>query len=139
MAEQRTRITNPDRLREYDFISPAVSPDAARRDSVFAALLIAENRRVEPWASSALSFLNDRSRESESVKYIRPALEAMPEIQRTGDIFFPKSWAGALLGNHHSEAARHEVEAFFAAHPDFPVMLGNKIKQQADFGILPGK
>ena len=139
VAEQRTRITNPDRLREYDFISPAVSPDAVRRDSVFAALLIAENRRVEPWASSALSFLNDRSREAESVKYIRPALEAMPEIQRTGDIFFPKSWAGALLGNHHSEAARHEVEAFFAAHPDFPVMLGNKIKQQADFGILPGK
>lgn len=134
IAEQRARITNPDRLREYDFISPAVSPDATRRDSVFSALLIAENRRVEPWASSALAFLNDRSREAEAVKYIRPALEAMPEIQRTGDIFFPRSWAAALLGSHHSEAARREVEAFFAAHPDFPVMLGNKIRQQADFG-----
>ena len=132
VAEQLARIDNPDRRAEYAFIAPSVSPRVETRDSVFQSLLVAANRRVEPWASSALANLSHRSRERESVKYIRPALEAMPDVQRTGDIFFPTAWARALLSGHTSAEARAEVEAFFAAHPDFPVMLANKIKQQSD-------
>ena len=81
--------------------------------------------------SSALAHLNHRLREQESVAYIRPALEAMPEVQRTGDIFFPTAWVRSLLSAHTSKEARKEVDAFFTAHPDFPLMLSNKIKQQA--------
>ena len=33
---QQSRITNPDRKREYAFISPSVSPHKEVRDSVFA-------------------------------------------------------------------------------------------------------
>ena len=131
IATQLSRIQNPDRKKEYQFISPSVSPRKAERDSVFASLLIAGNRRVEPWASSALANLNHRLREQESVAYIRPALEAMPEVQRTGDIFFPTAWVRSLLSAHTSKEARKEVDAFFTAHPDFPLMLSNKIKQQA--------
>ena len=131
IATQLSRIQNPDRKKEYQFISPSVSPRKAERDSVFASLLIAGNRRVEPWASSALAHLNHRLREQESVAYIRPALEAMPEVQRTGDIFFPTAWVRSLLSAHTSKEAREEVDAFFTAHPDFPLMLSNKIKQQA--------
>lgn len=131
IATQLSRIQNPDRKKEYQFISPSVSPRKAERDSVFASLLIAGNRRVEPWASSALANLNHRLREQESVAYIRPALEAMPEVQRTGDIFFPTAWVRSLLSAHTSKEAREEVDAFFTAHPDFPLMLSNKIKQQA--------
>lgn len=131
LTAQQARITNPDRKKEYAFISPSVSPRKADRDSVFASLLIAENRRVEPWASAALAHLNHPSRERASVAYIRPALEALPDVQRTGDIFFPTAWVRALLSGHTSVEAREEVDAFFAVHPDFPVMLSNKIKQQA--------
>ena len=67
IATQLSRIQNPDRKKEYQFISPSVSPRKAERDSVFASLLIAGNRRVEPWASSALANLNHRLREQESV------------------------------------------------------------------------
>lgn len=129
---QQLRITNPDRKREYAFISPSVSPHKEVRDSVFASLLIADNRRVEPWASAALANLNHASRQEEAVAYIRPALEAMQDVQRTGDIFFPTAWARALLAGHTSAKARAEVDAFFATHPDFPPMLANKIRQQAD-------
>lgn len=131
VAEQLGRITNPDRRKEYTFISPSVSPRREVRDSVFAALLVPENRRVEPWASSALAFLNHQGRERESIAYIRPALEALPEVQRTGDIFFPTAWLRALLSGHISREARDEVEAFLAAHPDLSPMLMRKIKQQA--------
>ncbi len=144
-ARQRERITNPDRLAQYDYISPAVSPDAAVRDSVFRSLLVAENRRIEPWASTALGLLNHPVREVHALKYIRPGLEAMEEVQRTGDIFFPRNWAAALLGGLRSEEAAAEVDAFWNDNADYPVLLGSKIRQQADplyrlrkyRGILP--
>lgn len=129
---QLSRITNPDRKREYQFISPSVSPHKEVRDSVFASLLVAENRRIEPWASAALANQNHRLRQEEAIKYIRPALEAMQEVQRTGDIFFPTAWVRALLSGHTSPEARAEVDAFFTDHPDYPPMLANKIRQQAD-------
>ena len=132
VAKQLSRIQNGDRRKEYNFISPAVSPNKAVRDSVFQALLIAGNRRVEPWAASALSLLNDAKREQESIEYIRPAIEILQEVQRTGDIFFPANWMRALLSGHHSKEARDEVDRFFADHPDYSPMLTNKIKQQAD-------
>ena len=100
---QRSRLTNPDRLREFDFISQALTPDTLAMDSVFFSLLKSENRRVEPWAEKALAYLNHPLRESYAVKYIRPGLEVLQEVQRTGDIFFPKKWANALLKNHRSD------------------------------------
>jgi aminopeptidase N len=129
ISTQRARISNPDRIREFDFISKAVTPDTLEMDKVFESLLKAENRRIEPWAEDALAYLNHPLRGEYSVKYIRPGLEIMKEVQRTGDIFFPKYWAMSLLGSHRSEAAKKEVDAFFEAHPDYPQLLKNKILQ----------
>ncbi len=126
---QRTRIANPDRIREFDFVSQALSPDTMAMDAVFAQLLNAENRRVEPWAEKALTYLNHPTREGYSVKYVRPGLEVLQEVQRTGDIFFPKKWARALLRHHYSDAALLEVENFFISHPDYPQLLKNKVLQ----------
>lgn len=131
LTTQRKRIDNPDRLRRFDFISRAMTADTLKTDSLFRSLLQAENRRIEPWAAATLSYLNHPTRENHSVKYIRPALEALTEVQRTGDIFFPRNWVGALLRNHRSEAAYREIEAFFQAHPDYPPLLKNKILQAA--------
>ena len=129
ISTQRARISNPDRVREFDFISKAVTPDTLEMDKVFESLMKAENRRIEPWAEDALAYLNHPLREEYAVKYIRPGLEIMKEVQRTGDIFFPKYWAISLLGSHRSEAAKKEVDAFFEAHPDYPQLLKNKILQ----------
>ncbi len=133
VSVQRGRISNPDRIMQYDFISPSVSPNKEVRDSVFRSLLTAQNRRIEPWAISALANLNDFHRQSEAIEYIRPALEEMEAIQKTGDIFFPRSWVGALIGGHTSKEAYIQIDEFFKAHPAYPQMLGNKIKQQADY------
>lgn len=131
LKTQRRRILNPDRLRQFDFISRAMTADTVKLDSLFHSLLQAENRRIEPWAATTLSYLNHPTREKYAVKYIRPALEELIEVQRTGDIFFPRNWAGALLSHHSSEAAYREVTAFLSAHPDYPPLLKNKILQAA--------
>ena len=128
---QRERINNPDHLRQFDFISQAVAPDTLQMDAFFQSLLKAENRRIEPWAASALAYLNHPLRQPYSVKYIRPGLEVLEEVQRTGDIFFPKNWVSALLRNHKSKEAYQEVQAFFEAHPGYSPLLTNKILQAA--------
>ena len=132
LSEQRGRIANADRLREFDYIRPSVSPDPAVRDSVFRALLIPENRRHEPWAESALQYLNHPLRQAEAVAFIRPALAAVPDIQRTGDIFFPKKWMTALLRGHDTPEAAAQVRGFLAENPDFPPLLRGKLLQAAD-------
>ena len=128
---QRERITNPDRRRQFDFIVQAITPDTLQMDAFFQSLMKAENRRIEPWAASALAYLNHPLRQAYSVKYIRPGLEVLQEVQCTGDIFFPKNWASALLRNHKSKEAYREVQAFFEAHPEYPSLLKNKILQAA--------
>ena len=135
-AIQETRVENPDLLREFRFVWRALSPEKESRDAVFASLLEADGRSVEPWAQSALSYLNHPLRQKEAVQYIYPALEELPEIQRTGDIFFPKNWCVSLLRGHNSKEAAAEVRRFLDDHPAFPALLKDKLLQSADHLFL---
>ena len=130
-ALQRSRIFNPDRLETFDFVSRAASPDAAVRQELFDFLLAApQNRRPESRVLSALGLLCHRTRTEEATAYILPALEALPEIQLTGDIFFPASWCRTLLANQHDNPeAQRIVEDFIASHPDMNPLLVVKILQ----------
>ena len=131
IAAQRARMDNPDRIRQFDFISRAVTPDTTEQEALFHALLKAENQRIEPWALKTLAYLCHHTRTCQAIKYIRPGLEAMQEIQRTSDIFFPQSWARTLLRGHRSQEAREAVEQFLSDNPDYPQLLKNKILQAA--------
>ena len=131
--KQRSRITNPDQLREFDYIFSSTSPDQAVCDSVFAALMLPENRIVEPWTLSSLSNLNHRLRQEASLKYIRPALEKLEEIQRTGDIFFPQNWCSSLLRGHNSKDASEIVKKFIDDNTEkMNPMLLRKVLQRGD-------
>ena len=129
---QLERITNPDRRNQFEYIMRGTHPDVEVRDALFESLMEPANRRIEPWTATLLSYLNHHLRQEEAVKYIYRGLEEMLEVQRTGDIFFPRNWAGALLGGHTSDKAKAEVERFLDAHPDYPHLLRNKILQAAD-------
>ena len=59
-------------------------------------------------------------------------LNALKEIQRTGDIFFPASWCKVLLENQKNDEARNVVDGWLAAHPDINPLLATKILQAAD-------
>ena len=130
--KQRSRIKSRDRLDEFDYIFPSTSPRAEVRDSVFAALMFAENREIEPWTLSALANLNHRFRQQDALKYIAPALGKLEEIQRTGDIFFPQNWCSSLLRGHYSGEASQIVRKFIDDNNDMNPMLMNKILQRSD-------
>lgn len=131
ISEQLSRISNPDKIREYLFVSPAASPSANARDSVFNSFYDLQNRRTEPWVLRSLLLLHHPYWGDYSVKYIYPSLELIEELQRTGDIFFPKSWCKNTLYHHHSLAAKKSVLRFLEDTPELLPLLENKILQSA--------
>lgn len=135
---QRARLSNPDVIREFDFVSRACNPSADAQLELFRSLLNKENRAIEPWASQMLALLNTEAREPQSNQYITPALDALQEIQRTGDIFFPGDWLYSLLSGHKSKEARWIVNSWIAAHTAYPIALINKLKENAYY-ILNGR
>lgn len=132
LEKEMAATQNPDRKKYLAFVAPALSPDQSIRDAFFESLKEAQNREIEPYVGSAVSFLHHPLKAKTAIRYIRPSLELVEEIQATGDIFFPRRWIGATLGGHSSPEAAQIVRDFLAEHPDYPYRLKNKILMGAD-------
>lgn len=132
LDEQLGRITNPDRRARFEFVRPALSNDPGVREAFFTSLADPANRAREPWVLSGLGFLHHRLRASHAQRFILPGLEMVEEIQRTGDIFFPKRWLDTTLGGHNSQEAAQIVTDFLETRPDYPPRLRAKMLQAAD-------
>jgi len=103
------------------------------RGAFFESLRDVGNRRREAWVLDAVSYLHHPVRAAASVRYIRPSLELLQEIQRTGDIFFPKRWVDVTLGGHRSPAAAEIVQTFLDQIPlDYPDRLRRIVLSAAD-------
>jgi aminopeptidase N len=130
---QWQRITNPDRKARFQFVMLALSADAGERDRWFTALSDVGNRRREPWVLEGLSYLHHPLRAHGSARYVRPSLDLLWEIQKTGDIFFPKRWMDTTLSGHADTAVASTVRQFLEAlPPGYPPRLRNIILQSAD-------
>lgn len=133
LSEQIARTQNPDRKAQMEFVRPALSSDEKTRDAFFASLRDVKNRRRETWVLEAVALLHHPLRATSGEKYIRPSLELVREIQRTGDIFFPKRWTDATLSGHSTRAAAQTVRAFLEALPeDYPSRLRLVLLSSAD-------
>jgi len=112
---------------------PALDADSAVRARFFDSLRDVKNRAHEPWVLEGLMFLHHPLRAESSERYIEPSLEMLHEIQRTGDIFFPKRWMDSTLFGHTSLGAAQTVRAFLDRLPaDYPPRLRMTIESSAD-------
>ena len=133
LDEQIARIQNPDRKARFAFVRPALSADQTTRDVFFDSLKDLNNRRREPWVLEAVSYLHHPLRAAAAEKYIPASLALLREIQRTGDIFFPKRWMDATLSGHSSASAARLVAEFETSlPPDYPERLRRVILSSAD-------
>ena len=133
LREQHDRITNPDRKARFAFVMPALSADAGVRAKFFESLKDVNNRRRESWVLDGVRFLHHPLRAAESQAHVIPALQLVHEIQRTGDIFFPKRWADATLGGYQSPDIAAEVRKFIDSLPaDYPPRLRWVLLSSAD-------
>ena len=126
------RIKNTDRKAKFKFIRRAVAVDVVTRDTFFNNLSDAKNRRPEAWVTEALRYLNHPLRSDVSIKYLKPSLDLLPEIQKTGDIFFPKSWLDATLWGYSSVESYKIVETWLMENQNLPKTLKDKVLQSAD-------
>ena len=133
LDEQLQRTENPDRMARFAFVMPALDADPEVRARFFGRLRDVNNRAHEPWVLEALIYVHHPLRASASERYIGPSLEMLREIQRTGDIFFPKRWMDATLSGHTSPAAARTVRAFLGSlPPSYPPRLRMTIESSAD-------
>lgn len=134
---QLSRLTTHDHIREFNYISRACTPDQSERDKLFAMLAQKQNRTTEPWTATLLSLLNHPLRARESAKYITPGLKLLPEIQATGDIFFPRAWLTALLDGHHPDTIREKIHNYLEENEQLNPKLRNKLLQKINQQITP--
>ena len=106
--------------------------DQAVRDHFFESLRDVQKRSHEPWVLTALNYLHHPIRANTSQKYLRASLELVEEIQRTGDIFFPKRWLDRTFSGHNSVEAADIVKQFLNSREDYPKRLRAKILQSTD-------
>lgn len=132
LKETQTGFTNPDKLERFEFLLPALSSDEAIRDSFFESLREAKNREKESWVGTASSYVHHPLRQESGVKHLTMCLELLEEIQKTGDIFFPKRWLNSNIGSYSSPEAFTVLETFLAENPDFSPVLKNKLLQATD-------
>ncbi len=123
LQTQLDRIENPDRKARFAFVMPALSADARTREQAFQRLRGVDNRRREPWVVESLYYLNHPLREAHARQFVRPGLELLREVQRTGDIFFAANWTTALLSGHRSPEVAREVRDFLARESQYPQRL----------------
>jgi aminopeptidase N len=133
LAKQLQRFKNPDRKARFAFMMPALSRDPNVRDAFFDSLSDVGNRQHEAWVLDAMRALNHPLRAAYSKKYVRPALALVEDIQRTGDIFFPKRWTDAALSGYQSIQTAAEVRAFIDQLPStYPPRLKWVLLSSAD-------
>jgi aminopeptidase N len=133
LQQQIDRTQNPDRKARLQFVAPALSSDQSERDRFFASLADVQNRSHEPWVLDGLRYLHHPLRAQSSIKYIAPSLKMLLEIQRTGDIFFPKRWMDWTLSGHRSPEAARLVRSFIdQQQPSYPDRLRRIILSSAD-------
>ena len=90
------------------------------------------NREHESWVLSALKYLHHPLRLQKSQKYLTPSLNILEELQRTGDIFFPKRWLENTLWAYHSTEASNAINLYLEQHADLDPKLRQKVLQAAD-------
>ncbi|MEO7156568.1 MAG: M1 family aminopeptidase, partial [Vicinamibacterales bacterium] len=133
LKAQLSRIENPDRKGRFQCVMPALSADPAEREKWFLSLKDVTNRRHEPWVLEGLSYLHHPLRADASKTFVQPSLDMLWDIQKTGDIFFPKRWLDATLGGHQTKEVADTVRAFLKSLPaNYPDRLKNITLQSAD-------
>ncbi|MCP2026727.1 aminopeptidase N [Flavobacterium sp. HSC-32F16] len=132
LEKTRTSFTNPDKQKRFEFLLPSLSKDESVRNAFMESLKDDANREKESWVSVGLANIHHPLRQESAQKYIRFSLDLVDEIQRTGDIFFPKDWLDNTIGKYSSKFAFDEVQRFLKENPNFSPILKRKLFQATD-------
>lgn len=116
--------------QKYAYVAEAAKPTQATKQRYFKDFL--ENpTRQEDWVEQSLYAFNYWNQSELTGPYLKPALEALPQIKRERKIFFLVDWLTAFIEGQQSPAAQAQVYAYLdSARIDADLRL--KILQAVD-------
>ncbi len=128
-AESRRDSTSEGRRRT--FVARAARPDAATKAEYWRRYF-GDSTLNEDWVTASLGAFNDGDQEALTRRYLVPALDTLPWIQRNRRIFFLGSWIGSFMSGQRSAESLALVERFLREHPRLPADLRQKVLQSED-------
>ncbi len=112
LAAESERDTTDDG-RKYAYVAAAARADAAVKRHYFDDYL--RNPAVpEDWVAQSLGAFNSLNQAALTLPYLRPALDALPQVKRERKIFFLLGWLNAFIGGQYSAEALQQVRDFLA-------------------------
>lgn len=116
--------------QKYAYIAEAARPDRKTKQKYFDDYLH-NPARPEDWIAKSLGAFNYWNQSALTEPYLKPALEALPQIKRERKIFFLVGWLSAFVEGQQSASAQAEVADYLqTASLDKDLQL--KILQVAD-------
>jgi aminopeptidase N len=97
--------------RKYAYMAQAARPDEATKKQYFEDYLHNASR-PEDWVEESLDSFNYWNQSELTFKYLRPALDALPQVKRERKIFFLLGWLNAFIGGQRSAEAQAQVHEF---------------------------
>ena len=129
-SEEQRRDTTAGGQRRA-FVAGAARPDSATKRAYFARYF-ADSTLNEEWVTASLRAFNDPDQSALTMRYLAPALDSLPWIQRNRRIFFLGTWLGAFIGGQHDSAALRLIDDYLNEHARLPTDLRQKILQTRD-------
>jgi len=100
---------------KYAYMAEAARPDSTTKQKYFEDYLH-NSARPEDWVEESLGAFNYWNQSELTAPYLKPALEALPQVKRERKIFFLVSWLNAFIGGQQSAAADTEVHDWLRAN-----------------------
>jgi aminopeptidase N len=116
-AAERERDHTGDGLK-YAYIAEAARPDPATKEKYFDDYLRDPQRppqHPEDWVEQSLGAFNYWNHSELTAPYLKPALDALPQIKRDRKIFFLVAWLNAFIENQVSAESDAAVHGFLRA------------------------
>jgi aminopeptidase N len=130
LAQEIRRDTTTERARDQ-FIAEAASPDTSNKE-LYWHRYFADRALNEEWVTASLHAFNIPDQSALTLRYLGPALDTLPWIQRNRRIFFLSAWLDSFLDGQTSAAALRRVERYLDVHPHLPADLRQKVLQSSD-------
>jgi aminopeptidase N len=126
---ERQRDQTGDGLK-YAYVAEAARPTAQTKQHYFDEYL-RNAARPEDWIEQSLGAFNWWNQSELTAPYLKPALEALPQVKRERKIFFLVNWLNAFIDGQQSAASDAVVHDYLrTAHPEHDLEL--KILQAVD-------
>jgi len=110
LAAEQKRDSTGDGLK-YAYVALAARPDSASKQKYFNDYLH-DASRPEDWVEQSLGAFNYWNQTELTLPYLKPALDALPQMKRERKIFFVLGWLNAFIGGQQSEAAQAQLRDF---------------------------